>query len=250
LEKTTYQNYEILIVDNGSDEAEIFDYYKALGDNPKIRVLPYNIPFNYSAINNFAAKQAKGDYFLLLNNDIEIITPDWLSEMLSYAQRPDVGCVGANLYYPDDTLQHGGVIIGLGGVAGHAHKHFERSSFGYMSRMLVVQNLSAVTAACLLVSKKVYWEVGGLEESYAVAFNDVDFCMKVRAAGYLIIQTPHAQAYHYESKSRGYEDSPEKVKRFQGEIARFHARWDDVLQKGDPYYNPNLTLDREDFGFR
>ncbi len=251
LEKTTYQNYEILIVDNGSDEAELFAYYESLKAHTNIRVLPYDIPFNYSRINNYAAKQAKGDYLLLLNNDIEIITPDWLTEMLMYAQRPDVGAVGAMLYYPDDTVQHGGVIIGLGGVAGHAHKHFDRNSFGYMGRMLIAQNLSAVTAACILVKTSVFWEVGGLEEeAFAVAFNDVDLCLKIRAAGHLIVHTPHAQAYHYESKSRGYEDTPEKIVRFQGEIARFQKKWKTILEEGDPYYNPHLTVDREDFGFR
>lgn len=167
--------------------------------------------------------------------------------MLMYTQRSDVGAAGMMLYYPDDTIQHAGVILGLGGIAGHSHKYFKRGEYGYVSRLTICQNLSAVTAACLMVRSDVYRQVGGLDEGFAVAFNDVDFCVKIRKAGYLIVWTPYAEAYHYESKSRGLEDTPEKKNRFQGEIQRFKFKWSDVLEKGDPYYNPNLTLDSEDF---
>ena len=187
---------------------------------------------------------------LLLNNDIEVITPDWIQEMLMFAQRKDVGAVGAMLYYPDDTIQHAGVILGIGGVAGHSHKYFPRGSYGYMSRATIAQNLSAVTAACMLLRRDVWDEIGGLDERYQVAFNDVDLCMRIRKAGYLIVWTPYAELYHHESKSRGYEDTPEKQKRFQGEVMRFMSSWDKELKSGDPYYNPNLTLVREDFSLR
>ncbi len=247
---TTYKHYEILIIDNGSDEQELLDYYKELESIENIRVIFYDIPFNYSKINNYAVQQAKGEYYILLNNDIEIITPEWIEEMLMYVQRPDVGIAGATLYYPDDTIQHAGVIVGLGGVAGHACKHFRRGEYGYIGRLLYAQNLSAVTAACLMVKASVFHEVGGLDETFCVAFNDVDFCLRVRGAGYLIVQTPFAQAYHYESKSRGYEDTPEKIRRFQGEFLRFRKRWKTFLDAGDPYYNPHLTIVKEDFSYR
>lgn len=251
LEKTTYENFEIVIVENNSKEAETFSYYDELRNDPHIRVVTWNGKFNYSAINNFGIKEAvTGEYVLLLNNDIEVITPDWIQEMLMFAQRPDVGAVGAMLYYPDDTIQHAGVILGIGGVAGHAHKNFARGDYGYMSRATIVQNLSAVTAACMMVSRDVWNQVHGLDESYEVAFNDVDLCMRIREAGYLIVWTPYAELYHYESKSRGYEDTPEKKRRFEGEVRRFQARWNKELAAGDPYYNPNLTLDREDFSIK
>ena len=187
---------------------------------------------------------------LLLNNDIEVITDNWLEEMLMFAQREEVGAVGAKLYFPDDTIQHAGVIIGIGGVAGHAHKYFGRNDYGYVSRACISQNLSACTAACLLIKKDVFDKVQGFDEGFAVAFNDVDLCMKIRKAGYLIVFTPFAEFYHYESKSRGMEDSPEKVARFNGEIDRFVGKWNKELQQGDPYYNPNLTLDSEDFALK
>ena len=186
----------------------------------------------------------------MLNNDIEVITSDWIEQMLMFAQRKDVGAVGAKLYYDDDTIQHAGVIVGLGGVAGHSHKGFARDNPGYMARACIAQNLSACTAACLMIRKDVYNEVGGLDEGYAVAFNDIDFCMKIRDSGYLIVFTPFAEFYHYESKSRGDEDTPEKRARFNGEIFRFQERWGKELKAGDPYYNPNLTLDSEDFTLR
>lgn len=247
-EKTTYSNYEILIVENNSTEPETFEYYENIKQHEKVQVLYWEREFNYSAINNFGVKQARGDYILLLNNDVEILTGNWLQEMLMFAQRNDMGAVGVKLYYPDDTVQHAGVILGIGGVAGHSHKYFKKEDPGFMARASIIQNLSACTAACLMIPRKVYDEVGGLDEGYAVAFNDVDLCMKIREAGYLIVYTPYAELYHYESKSRGFEDSPEKVARFRSEIERFQSRWGKELEQGDPYYNPNLTLTHENFG--
>lgn len=248
LEKTTYKNYEIIIIENNSNE-ETFAYYETLKQYPNIKVVVYKPEggFNYSAINNFGAKFASGEHILLLNNDIEVISPEWLTEMLMFSQRSDVGAVGAKLYYPDDTIQHAGVIIGLLTLAGHAFKNFPREHPGYFGRASFQQDLSCCTAACLMIPKHVFEEVGGLDEKFAVAFNDVDLCMKIRDKGYHIVFTPFAELYHYESKSRGLEDTPEKVKRFQGEIKRFYDKWQYVLDEGDPYYNPNLTLDREDF---
>ena len=252
-EKSTYKNYEIIIIENNSNE-ETFAYYDTLKDDPRIKVVVYHPEggFNYPAINNFGAKYANGDYLLFLNNDVEIITPDWMEEMLMYCQRRDVGAVGAKLYYPDDTVQHAGVIIGLGGVAGHSHKNYPRNDIenGYQYRLKLVQNLSCCTAACLMMKKSLYEELDGFDESFAVAFNDVDLCMRIREKGYLIVFTPFAELYHYESKSRGTEDTPEKIARFNGEANRFKSRWAKQLLAGDPYYNPNLTLDREDFTFK
>lgn len=247
---STYRNFEVIVIENNSTEPETFIYYEKIKRYSNLKVLYWEREFNYSAINNFGVKEAKGDYILLLNNDLEVIAPEWLEEMLMYAQRADVGAVGAKLYYPDDTVQHAGVILGVGGVAGHAHKGFGRYDYGYMTRARIAQNLTACTAACLMMPKKVYDEVGGLEEGYAVAFNDVDLCMKIRKAGYLIVFTPYAELYHYESKSRGAEDTPEKTARFNSEVALFESRWGDELQKGDPYYNPNLTLNNEDFSLK
>lgn len=249
-EQSSYRNFEIIIVENNSNEPDIFEYYKDLEKNHLAKVVVWEGIFNYSAINNFGVKHTSGEYLLLLNNDVEVISADWLQEMLMFAQRPDVGAVGAKLLYPDNTIQHAGVILGIGGVAGHAHKYFHRNDYGYMNRIHYAQNLSAVTAACLMVSRKVFDEVGGLDETFGVAFNDVDFCMQIRKAGYLNVYTPFAELYHYESKSRGYEDTPEKRARFEGEVRRFQDRWRKELAAGDPYYNPNLTLDREDFSLR
>lgn len=250
-EKTTYEDYEIVIIENNSKNEETFSYYRELGKNSRVKIVNWIGKFNYSAINNFGVQQAvTGEYIILLNNDIEVITPDWIEQMLMFAQRTDVGAVGAMLYYPDETIQHAGVILGVGGVAGHSHKNFNRGSYGYMSRATIVQNLSAVTFACVMIPRHVWDEVGGLDESFAVAFNDVDMCMRIRKAGYLIVWTPYAELYHYESKSRGLEDTPEKKKRFEGEVMRFQERWKDELAAGDPYYNPNLSLEREDFSLK
>jgi GT2 family glycosyltransferase len=248
LDKTTYPNYEIIILDNGSEEQETLDWFAAIQqEDARVHVLRYDHPFNYSAINNFGAQHAKGSLIGLINNDVEVISPDWLTEMVSHAVREDIGCVGAKLYYSNDTLQHAGVILGIGGVANHSHKNSKRDSPGYFARLIVAQNFSAVTAACLIVRKSVYDEVGGLDEvNLKVAFNDVDFCIKVREAGYRNLWTPYAELYHHESISRGAEDSPEKQARFLGEIEFMQSKWGDAL-KSDPFYNPNLTTSREDF---
>lgn len=248
--KSTYRNFEIIVIENNSELPETFAFYEELEKNEQIRVVRWEREFNYSAINNFGFSFAKGQYILLLNNDLEVISPDWLQEMLMFAQRKDVGAVGAKLYYPDDTIQHAGVIFGLGGVAGHSHKYFPRDHVGYSYRLMLAQNLSCVTAACLMLHRDVFSELNGLDEGFQVAFNDVDFCMRIRKAGYLVVFTPFAELYHYESKSRGQEDTPEKIQRFQGEISRFKERWGKELEQGDPYYNVNLTLDREDFSVK
>ena len=251
--RTTYPDFEILLIENNSKEEQTFRSYERMQkEHPDtLKVLTWQGKgFNYSALNNFGARYATGEYLLLLNNDTEVITPGWLEEMVMYAQQKRVGCVGAKLLYPDDTIQHAGVGFGIGGVAGHLHKYYPASSDGYMGRLNYVQDVYADTAACLLIRKEIYDEVGGLDESYAVAFNDVDFCVRVRQAGYTNVFTPFAQLYHYESKSRGMEDNPEKQKRFQGEVLRFQARWGDLLAKGDPCTNPNFDIQREDFSLK
>ncbi|MFT7278013.1 MAG: glycosyltransferase involved in cell wall biosynthesis [Gammaproteobacteria bacterium] len=250
LDKTTYQNYEILLVDNNSNDPTALEYFEELDKHEKVTVLRYPYPFNYSAINNFAAKQAKGEVIGLVNNDVEVINPEWLTEMTSHALREDVGCVGAKLYFHNDTIQHAGVIIGIGGVAGHSHKHFKRTDSGYFSRLNIVQNLSAVTAACLLVRKTVFDEVNGLnEEDLTVAFNDVDFCLKVQAVGYRNLWTPYAELYHYESITRGAEDNPVKIARFNKEVEYMTTTWS-TDKKIDPCYSKNLTNKNENFSVR
>jgi glycosyltransferase involved in cell wall biosynthesis len=248
LDKTIYQNYEIIIMDNESVQPATLDYFKFIqAEDARVKVLPYHHLFNYSAINNYGVQHAKGELIGMVNNDIEIISPEWLTEMVSHTLRPGIGCVGAKLYYADNTIQHAGVILGIGGVANHSHKNFPKEAHGYFARLSVVQNYSAVTAACLLVRKAIYEEVGGLEEEYLkVAFNDIDFCLKVREAGYRNLWTPYAELYHYESKSRGTEDTPEKQARFQKEVEFMKNKWGDKLMS-DPYYSPNLTRDRVDF---
>ena len=251
--RTTYPDFEILLIENNSKEEQTFRSYERMRkEHPDtLKVLAWQGKgFNYSALNNFGARYATGEYLLLLNNDTEVITPGWLEEMVMYAQQKRVGCVGAKLLYPDDTIQHAGVGFGIGGVAGHLHKYFPATSDGYMGRLNYVQDVYGDTAACLLIRKEIYDEVHGLDESYAVAFNDVDFCVRVREAGYTNVFTPFAQLYHYESKSRGMEDNPEKQKRFQGEVLRFQARWGDLLAKGDPCTNPNFDIQREDFSLK
>lgn len=251
LNLSTYKNYEILVVENNSKFSETFEYYERLKQNSKIKIINYDKKFNYSAINNYAVKYAAGKFLLFLNNDIEVISSDWIEEMLMYAQRKNVGAVGAMLYYPSNKIQHAGVVVGLGGVAGHSHKEVQRGTVhGYARRLLVPQNFSAVTAACMMVPRKVFDLIKGFDEILEVALNDVDFCLRIRRAGYYIVWTPFAELYHYESESRGYEDTPEKMKRAFGEQYYFKERWNDFLQKGDPFYNVNLTLDREDFTIR
>ncbi|MFC0253173.1 glycosyltransferase family 2 protein [Massilia consociata] len=247
---TSYRNYEILIVDNQSTCPQTLAYMARLEADGRARVLHYDAPFNYSAINNFAARQARGSVLGLINNDIEVISPEWLTEMMSHAMRADIGCVGAKLYYPNDTIQHAGVICGLGGIANHSHRHFAKGSPGYFGRLWLIHNLSAVTAAVLLVRKEIFDQVGGLDEAgLPVAFNDVDFCLKVREAGYRNLWTPFAELYHHESVSRGSDETPEKRQRFLGEIAVMEGRWAAQLRY-DPYYNPNLTRHREDFSLQ
>nr|WP_255701496.1 glycosyltransferase family 2 protein [Afifella sp. H1R] len=250
LTKTTYDAYEILIVDNGSVEPETHRYFEELRADPKVRVISYDKPFNYAAINNFAAAQANGAILGLVNNDIEVISPDWLTEMVSWAVQPDIGCVGAKLYYADDTIQHAGVILGIGGVAGHSHKYFPREEPGYFGRLKILQNVSAVTAACLIVRKEAYEAVGGLDEEHlAVAFNDVDFCLAVQKLGFANIFTPYAEMYHLESISRGHEDNSEKQARFFEESLYMQKKWQRLLAC-DPFYSPNLSREHEDFSLR
>lgn len=245
-ERSSYKNFHITIVDNGSVASETIEQFREWEKNPQISIIRDDSPFNYSRLNNLAVSQTAADYVCLMNNDIEIITPEWIEEMVSLASRPGTGCVGARLWYPDDTLQHGGIILGIGGVAGHSHKYFQKGNAGYFGRAVSLQALSAVTAACLVIKRSTYCEVHGLDESLQVAFNDVDFCLRVREAGYRNIWTPFAEMYHHESASRGQEDNPEKVKRFNLEIDFMLQRWGDVLEQ-DPYYSPNLTLKHENF---
>lgn len=247
-EKTTGCNFEVIVIENNSTDPETFEYYNTMQKKyPNCRMVQYEGEFNFSAINNFGRTFAKGNYLLLLNNDVEVITPKWLAEMVSLCARQGVGAVGAMLYYPDDTIQHAGVITGLGGYAGHSHKYAHRGKSGYMFRTSTVQNLSAVTAACLMVRAEVYDQVEGLDEEFVVAFNDVDFCLRIRQAGWRIAWTPYAQLYHHESKSRGLDDEDEAKKaRFAKEQKRLKDKYGESLLT-DPYYSPNLTLDREDF---
>ena len=247
-EKTTYPNYEVLVIDNGSTEPETLEILSQWQEKEpdRFRCEPLDIPFNFSKINNYAVKQAKGKYLLLLNNDTEVLKPDWMTAMVEQAQRASVGAVGALLLYPDDTIQHAGVVVGLGGVAGHSHKQFPSGVPGYFYQLQTVNNYSAVTAACLMCRREVFEEVGGLEEDLQIAFNDVDFCLKIADKGYRNVYLPHVVLYHYESKSRGLEDTPEKIERFAQEIDYMKTKWKDWTDR-DPCYNPNLTLDREDY---
>ncbi len=290
-EKTTWKNYEVIIVENNSETREIFDYYKEIDGRNGVHVVYYdrssvsgNAPspglggrsqprfekrcalrgcsgkeqgsdegFNYSAINNFGIRHAKGDYILCMNNDMEVISPDWMTELLGHCMRPGTGIAGARLYYPDDTIQHAGIVIGIGGVSGVAGNVFvglKRGHTGYMHRESLQQDLSAVTAACMMVRREAYDAVGGFEERLAVAFNDVDFCLKVREAGYLVVYDPYAELYHYESKTRGAEDTDEKARRFQRELEYMRTRWIRILKDGDPYYNRNLSLTKWNYSLR
>jgi GT2 family glycosyltransferase len=246
---THYNNFEVLLVDNESDDVESIEYFKQLVIENKVKLLHYNAAFNYSAINNFAVQYAKGDVLLFMNNDIELLHETWLDEMVMQVMREDIGCVGAKLYYPNMTIQHAGVILGLWGCAGHSHKHFKQTDGGYMNRLNVVQNYSAVTAACLAVRKTVFNEVEGFnEKDLTVAFNDVDLCLKIQAKGYRNLWTPHAEMIHHESSSRGADDTPEKKARESKEIAYMHKTWH-LNTEIDPAYNPWLTHQKEDFSF-
>ena len=247
--KTSYPNYEIILVENNSTTQEIRDYYKELDGKKRVRVVYWDKEFNYSAINNFGISYAKGEYILCLNNDITVISPDWLEELLANCQRPEVGIVGARLYYPDNTIQHAGIVLGMGGCAGSLFVGLARSRGGYLHKAALQQDLSAVTAACFMVKKEVFEKVGGFEEQLAVAFNDVDFCLKVRHAGYLVVYDPYAELYHHESKTRGYENTEAKKRRFQEEIEYMRCHWmPDILR--DPYYNENLSLKASDYSLR
>lgn len=250
-EKTTYNNYEVVLLDNGSTEIEtikIIDKWKKREPN-KFTSQVIDIPFNFSKLNNLGVKHAKGKYLLFLNNDTEVITPDWIEAMIEQAQRASIGAVGALLLYPDDTIQHAGVVAGVGGVAGHSHKHFQIGATGYFSQINTVNNFSAVTAACFMCKRDVFEEVGGFEEELASAFNDIDFCFKLVEKGYRNIYLPHVVLYHYESKSRGYDDTPEKLARFIKEIEYMQNRWKEIIGC-DPCYSPNLTLEHEDYSIR
>lgn len=252
LEKSTYENFEIIVVENNSTERAIFDYYEELKENEKIRVITFEGEFNYSAVNNLGARHARGEYLLLLNNDTQVITVNWMEELLMYAQRSDVGAAGGKLYYANKTIQHAGVVLGLGAhrTAGHSHYGQHRDNLGYMGRLCYAQDVSAVTGACLMVKKSLFEEVGGLDEGFAISLNDVDFCLKLREKGYLNVFTPFAELYHLESVSRGLDDGGEKAERYNQESERFREKWKEVLRAGDPYYNPNFSLDRSDFALK
>ncbi len=250
-EKTDYTNYEILVVENNSRKEETFSYYKRMQKaHENFRVVTYKGDFNYSAVNNFGVQNANGDYLLFLNNDTKVISPYWIREMLGFCQRDNTAAVGAKLYYADDTVQHCGVVVGIGNFAGHVHPFSSRQESGYLGRLKAVQDISAVTAACVLVKKSVFEEVSGFDETFAVSLNDVDLCLRIREKGYLIVEDPNVELYHYESKTRGYEDTPEKQERFKKEILQFRERWKDLLEAGDPYYSPNLSLCNGDFTLR
>jgi len=284
-EKSTYDNFEVIIVENNSSTPEIIEYYdqllgysyqegikkftvckndagvvrsknsNILGGkvaNGQVAIVTYKGEFNYSAVNNLGAAYAQGEYILLLNNDTEVITVNWMEELLMYAQREDVGAVGAKLFYPDKTIQHAGVVIGLGAhrTAGHTHYKQHRQNLGYMGRLCYTQNVTAVTGACLLVKKSLFDEVGGLDEGFAISLNDVDLCLKLREKELLNVFTPFAELYHYESISRGLDDAGEKAERYNRESEKFRKKWKAALEKGDPYYNPNFSLDRSDFSLK
>ncbi|MBQ6994503.1 MAG: glycosyltransferase family 2 protein [Lachnospiraceae bacterium] len=252
-ERSTYDNYEVIVIENNSTEEATFAYYKTLENQEKMKVVTYEGEFNYSKINNFGAKYATGEYLLLLNNDTQVITMNWLEAMLMYAQRSDVGAVGAKLYYGDHTIQHAGIVLGLGAhrTAGHTHYKINHDNLGYMGRLCYAQNVSAVTGACLMVRKSIFEELGGLDESFKIALNDVDFCLRLRQKGFLNVFTPFAELYHFESASRGIDIQDEaKAKRYEEEAEHFRMKWKEVLEKGDPYYNPNFSLDYSDYSLK
>lgn len=249
-EKTEYKNYEILIIENNSTSEEIFRYYKELSGDPRIRLLRWKKEFNYSAINNYGARLAKGEYLLFLNNDVTVITKGWIKEMLGVCERKEVGAVGVKLLYPDHTIQHAGCVVGMGGIAGHMFTDMPAQRSGYLHKASILQDMSAVTAACMMMKKSVFEQAGGFTEELAVAFNDVDLCLKVNQGGHLVVYDPYVQLFHMESKSRGTEDSKEKVARFQREIEYMRSHWIEILKKGDPYYNKNLSLTKWNYSLR
>ena len=250
-EKTLYRNFEYILIENNSEEADTFVFYKKLlKENKRVKLIEYKGSFNYSAINNLGVKSASGEYLLFLNNDTEILKRGWMEDMLGYAMLPEVGAVGARLYYPDDTIQHAGVVLGFGEVAGHCFVQQKRDAEGYCRRIIIPQNYSAVTAACMMVPRDVFDKAGGFSEELAVAFNDVDLCLAIRKMGLYIVYDPYAELYHYESLTRGYEDSPEKQERFAGEIKRIRQKWPGAFDGSDPFYNPNLTRISQDFSLK
>jgi GT2 family glycosyltransferase len=244
--KTTYPNYEIIIVDNGSDDAETLRYFESVQADSRVRIIRDDRAFNYSELINTACSAVSGSIIGLINNDIEVISPNWLSEMVSHALRPQVGAVGAKLWYPNGTVQHAGIILGIRGIAGHAHRYFKRYQNGYFGRANLIQSYCAVTAACLVVRKEVFKKVGGFNEALPVAFNDIDFCLRVREAGYRNIYTPYAELQHQESATRGLEETPQKHLRLSQESTYMKQLWGRLLGN-DPAYSPNLTLEHEDF---
>ena len=248
-ERSTYPDYEIVVVENNSETKEIRDYYDELKKDARIKVVEFKGEFNYSAVNNLGVKESTGEYVILLNNDTEVITYSWIEELLMYAQRPDVGAVGAKLLYPDRTIQHAGVVLGLGAhrAAGHIMALQNYESVGYMGKLCYAQNISAVTGACLMVSRQKYDEVGGLNEDLKICLNDVDLCLKLREKGYLNVFTPFSELFHYESQSRGLDTDAAKAARYDSEVEIFKKRWQPVLDAGDPYYNPNVSLDHNDY---
>ena len=251
LRLTTYSNYEIVVIENNSQKKETFDYYKNIEKNDKIKVVYYpEKEFNYSKIINYGVKQVDSPYILQLNNDTELLTPDWLEQFIGFAQRQDVGIVGAKLYYPDKTIQHAGIVVGINGTAGHILRNLSKDKKAYFFRESIIQNFSAVTGACLFSKKAIYEEVGYMNENYQVALNDVDFCLKVREKGYQIVWTPYIELNHFESKSRGYETSKEQIERYQNETERFRNDWKHFLEKGDPFFNINFRTDIEDYRIR
>lgn len=252
VERSTYDNYEIIVMENNSTDEAIRAYYREIQENPVIKVYNYKGEFNYSRVNNLGAARAAGEYVLLLNNDTQVITPDWIEELLMYAQRKDVGAVGAKLYYEDRTIQHAGVVLGLGAhrTAGHSHYRADSQNLGYMGRLCYAQNVMAVTGACLMMRKALYKELGGLDEKLAVALNDVDLCIRAWKTGRVNVFTPFAELYHYESASRGTDQAGENAARYEKECELFQERWKELLEKGDPYYNPNFSLDRSDFALK
>ncbi|MBK8783850.1 MAG: glycosyltransferase [Anaerolineales bacterium] len=245
--KSNYENYEIIVVENASQEEQTFRLYSELKKDPVIRIIEYKEPFNFSRANNYAVGHARGDVILFLNNDTEIISPNWLERMLEHALRAEVGGVGAKLYYPDNTIQHAGVILGIAGFAGHSHKYSPGNAAGYINRLRLVQNYTAVTGACLMMRKVVFYEIGCFDEQYELALSDIDLCLKAQSNNYLIVWTPYAELYHHESKTRGSENTNEKTARFRKEIDYFKYKWASFFLKGDPCYSPNLSLEYEDF---
>lgn len=250
LNVNTYKNIEIIVVENNSTSKEIFDYYDEIEQYENIKVVRWEKGFNYSALNNFGVQYASGEYLLFLNNDTEVIAPDAISEMLGCCMREEVGIVGAKLLYEDDTVQHAGVVIGFGGFAGHVFNGIKKDDYGYMVRARINCNYSAVTAACMMVDRKCFEQVNGFDEKFRVSCNDIDFCLRVRELNKLVVYNAFALWHHYESKSRGYEDDMEKIKRFESEIEMFQKRWKDILTNGDPYYNKNFKIEHGPFVLR